>query len=278
MATAFAEEAVRIRNVGGLSDQQIGRAAGAAPSTVRDWLSRRSSPTGRRAERVAELAEVVDRLSKPIEALGDRMPLDRVAQGDARRVLRAISEIESPGVVEPGPMDLDVSPVDVAGDWLRHVPHGVDPLHGPKPAGDNRWQRGRIVDALSLADGESTLWAEWYRHLAEHGVPPPQQMPRDVWRVSVSDRRVADLRSAQQLRDVGLSVPSPGRRTWPSFQGSGRRSGGPAGRGCRRRSAARPEGSVLCLIVEHGRLPSVTARRPPRTTNEPPAPPPGMRT
>jgi hypothetical protein len=84
MATAFADEAVRIHEVAHLSDAQIGRAVGAAPSTVRDWFARRSSPTGKRAERVAELAEIVDRLarviepdyipvwlSKPIEALGD---------------------------------------------------------------------------------------------------------------------------------------------------------------------------------------------------------------
>ena len=109
---AFAEEAARIRHVAGLTDQQIGRATGAAPSTVRGWLAKRSSPTGRRAERVAELAEVVDRLTrvmdpgyipvwlaKPIEALGDQRPLDLVAKGQARRVMRAVSEIESPGAV-----------------------------------------------------------------------------------------------------------------------------------------------------------------------------------
>jgi transcriptional regulator with XRE-family HTH domain len=112
MGIAFAYEASRIRSVVGLSDQQIARATGAAPSTVRDWLSHRSSPTGRRAERVAELGEVIDRLTrvmdpdyivvwlaKPIEALGDERPLDLVAQGEVRRVLSAISEIESPGAV-----------------------------------------------------------------------------------------------------------------------------------------------------------------------------------
>src|SRR5262245_19660972 len=112
MATAFAEEAVRIHEVAHLSDAQIANAVGAAPSTVREWFARRSSPTGRRAERLAELAEFVDRLarvmeadyisvwlSRPIEALDDRKPLELIARGRARRVARVISELESPGAV-----------------------------------------------------------------------------------------------------------------------------------------------------------------------------------
>jgi transcriptional regulator with XRE-family HTH domain len=112
MSVAFAQEAVRIRRVAGLSDVQIAIAVGAAPSTVRDWLALRSSPTGRRAERVAELSEIVDRLarvmnpdyipvwlSKPIEALDDRKPLELIARGQARRVARVASELESPGAV-----------------------------------------------------------------------------------------------------------------------------------------------------------------------------------
>ena len=110
MATAFAYEALRIRDYAHLSDVQIGRAVGAAPSTVRDWFAKRSSPTGSRAERVAELAEIVDRLgrvmqpdyipvwlSKPIEALDDRKPLELIARGDARRVAQVVSGLESPG-------------------------------------------------------------------------------------------------------------------------------------------------------------------------------------
>jgi uncharacterized protein (DUF2384 family) len=112
VATAFAEEAIRIHDLAHLSDAQIGRAVGAAPSTVRDWFALRSSPSGRRAERVAELAEVVDRLarvvdpeyipvwlSRPIEALDDRKPFDLIVQGKARQVARVVSELESPGAV-----------------------------------------------------------------------------------------------------------------------------------------------------------------------------------
>jgi len=110
MATAFAQEAVRIHAVGHLSDAQIAKAVGAAPSTVRDWLARRSSPTGRRAERLAELVEIVDRLarvmdpeyipvwlSKPVEALDDEKPIELIARGEYRRVLGAVSAIEYPG-------------------------------------------------------------------------------------------------------------------------------------------------------------------------------------
>jgi uncharacterized protein (DUF2384 family) len=112
MATAFAEEVVRIHEVAHLSDSQIARAVGAAPSTVRDWFARRTSPTGKRAERVAELAEIVDRLSRviepeyipvwlsrPIEALDDQKPLELIARGRARRVAQVVSELESPGAV-----------------------------------------------------------------------------------------------------------------------------------------------------------------------------------
>ena len=112
MATAFAQEALRIRDVGHLSDRQISQAVRAAPSTVRDWFAGRSSPTGIRAERVAELAEVVDRLTRvmdpdyipvwlerPIEALGDQKPINLIRQGKAARVARVVSGLESPGAV-----------------------------------------------------------------------------------------------------------------------------------------------------------------------------------
>ena len=110
MVAAFAEEARRIHEVARLSDAQIGRAVGAAPSTVRDWFALRRSPTGVRAERIAELAEIVDRLSrvldqgyipvwlsKPIEALDNYKPLDLIAAGEARRVAQLVSGLESSG-------------------------------------------------------------------------------------------------------------------------------------------------------------------------------------
>jgi hypothetical protein len=57
------EEAQRVHDVAGLTDQTIAAATGAKPSTVRGWLSGRSEPTGERAERLIELAEMIKRLA-----------------------------------------------------------------------------------------------------------------------------------------------------------------------------------------------------------------------
>jgi hypothetical protein len=110
MATAFAEEAVRIRDNGHLNDALIARATGAARSTVRGWLSLRSAPSGTRADRVAELSSVVERLtrvmdanyipvwlSKPVEALGDEKPIELLRRGEYQPVARLISSLEDPG-------------------------------------------------------------------------------------------------------------------------------------------------------------------------------------
>lgn len=110
MSTAFADEAIRVHRAARLSDQVIGQAVGARPSTVRDWLAGRTSPTGTRARRLAELAEITDRLArvmdasyipvwlvKPVEALDDCTPVDLIAGGQVRSVARLISVLESPG-------------------------------------------------------------------------------------------------------------------------------------------------------------------------------------
>jgi hypothetical protein len=112
MTTAFADEVVMVKDLGHLSDGLIARATGAAPSTVRGWLARKSSPTGVRAERVAELSALVSRLmrvmnadyipvwlTKPIEALDDEKPLDLLARGDYRLVSSAVRNLEHPGAV-----------------------------------------------------------------------------------------------------------------------------------------------------------------------------------
>lgn len=110
MATAFAQEAIRAHETGHLSDALIARATGAARSTVRGWLAGRSAPTASRADRVAELGAVVERLarvvrpeyipvwlSKPVEALDDEKPIELIARGEYRRVLGAVSALEHPG-------------------------------------------------------------------------------------------------------------------------------------------------------------------------------------
>ena len=71
----------------------IGRATGAGVSTVGAWMRRTRGPTGERAERLAELSAVVERLArvidpdyipvwirKPASALDDEKPLDVLAR------------------------------------------------------------------------------------------------------------------------------------------------------------------------------------------------------
>ena len=109
MDTAFVREATYVREVGHLSDRDIARATGAGRSTVGAWMRRARTPSGVRAERLAELSAMVERLArvmdpdyipvwlrKPAAALGDDKPLDVLARGDYRRLSRLISELESP--------------------------------------------------------------------------------------------------------------------------------------------------------------------------------------
>ncbi|HMJ01867.1 MAG TPA: hypothetical protein VK506_02935 [Conexibacter sp.] len=103
-------EAQRIRDVAHLSDALIARATGARPSTVREWFAGRSSPTGKRAERLIELSEMTDRLARvmkadyipvwlqrPIPVLDDEKPIELLARGDYRPVAEVIAELEYPG-------------------------------------------------------------------------------------------------------------------------------------------------------------------------------------
>ncbi len=107
MTTAFADEVARTRQIGHLSEMLLSRALGVNRSTVGAWLRRERNPTGVRADRVAELSAIVERLaqvvepeyiavwlSKPIEALGFEKPTDLIARGDYRRVAQLISELE----------------------------------------------------------------------------------------------------------------------------------------------------------------------------------------
>src|SRR5215207_5100671 len=103
-------EAQRMRDVAHLSDALIAKATGARPSTVRDWFSGRSSPTGKRAERLIELSEMTDRLARvmqaeyipvwlqrPVPVLDDEKPIEMLARGDYRPVAQAIAGLEYPG-------------------------------------------------------------------------------------------------------------------------------------------------------------------------------------
>jgi hypothetical protein len=109
--SALTLEAVRVHETAHLSDREIAAATGAKPSTVRDWLNGRSSPTGERAARLIELAEIADRLTRvmepdyipvwlnrPLVTLDDDKPVELLARGEYRRVAQLIAELEYPSV------------------------------------------------------------------------------------------------------------------------------------------------------------------------------------
>lgn len=109
MAVGFAIEVARVRDLGRLSDRDIARVTGVGTSTVGAWLRRTRTPSGVRAERIAELSAVVERLArvmrpdyipvwlhKPIAALDDDKPLDVLARGEYRRVSALIAALETP--------------------------------------------------------------------------------------------------------------------------------------------------------------------------------------
>jgi hypothetical protein len=103
----YAREAKRVHDIAGLTEADIAKATGTAPSTARAWLAGTRKPTGERANRLIELSALVERLQRvmdssyipvwlrrPIEVLDDRKPLDLLADGEFREVARVISSLE----------------------------------------------------------------------------------------------------------------------------------------------------------------------------------------
>jgi RES domain-containing protein len=178
----------------------------------------------------------------------------------------------------PSSLRLDVDAAHIRGTWVKHAPPSLPPLPSRTDAPDNRWQRGGVVDAIYLADNESTVWAEWYRHLAENGLPPAQALPRELWRWQI-DVEVADVSTEARLVRVGLTLPAPGRHTWPSFQQVGEQLWSEGWRGLIAPSAARPAGAILCLFWEgEAEIDGAEPQSPPERIDDPPAPPTGMTT
>lgn len=172
-------------------------------------------------------------------------------------------------------MALDVTALAVRGRWVKHTYPGSPPLPERDPSPDNRWQRGTTVDALYLADGEETAWAEWYRHLAERAIPPLAQMPRELWSWQV-DVEVADLSTDEKLAAVGLGPPRPGRHGWHAYQLVGERLSAEGWLGLLAPSAARPAGQILCLYRDQHGVPGAEPSPSPRQVREPPPPPIGL--
>ncbi len=158
------------------------------------------------------------------------------------------------------------------GRFYKHAHPGSDPLPLRDDPPDSRWQRGAVVDAIYLAESEETVWAEWYRALAEAGVPPREALPRDFWTWEL-DVELADLSTKKRLDRVRLPVPRPSRATWPRFQAIGEALFA-AGWG-----AARPRGRIVCLFWRGvDMIPGATPLGRPNRVVDPPMPPAGMRT
>ena len=83
--------------------------------------------------------------------------------------------------------------VSLEGVWFRQIPAGADPLSRPPDPPDGRWQRASVVGAIYFADSPATVWAEWYRWLAEAAIPPAMALPRDLWQWEIDLPRVADV-------------------------------------------------------------------------------------
>lgn len=83
---------------------------------------------------------------------------------------------------------------------------------------------GPELPAVYLADSEPTAWAEWYRWLAEWTRSPAEQLPRDLYRVTVKLTGVGDLRTMAARE--WAAAPGRMRQTsaqWPPFQQVGAR-------------------------------------------------------
>ena len=173
---------------------------------------------------------------------------------------------------------MDVESAPAAGTWWRQIPAGGDVFHEPPVPADSRWQRGALVEGLYFADSEETMWAEWYRRLAETGLPPHHALPRDVWRWRIALATVADLSDDARLARVGLPPLEPTRLQWPAFQAVGEQLAATGWQGLVAASAARPTGRVLCVFRRTRRVPGVRPVRPPRTVALPPVVPTGLRT
>jgi RES domain-containing protein len=169
-------------------------------------------------------------------------------------------------------LPLDVDPVPVRGVWYRHVPHRGRVWWRADPPPSGRWQRGSVVGGFYLADSPETAWAEWHRLLAELGLRPEQQLPRNLWRLAVDLERIANLSDADRLAAAGLPLPAPTRGQWPAFQAVGGQLHAEGWAGVLAPSAARRDaGAILCVFRGEETIDGVTPIPPPAIYRHPPA-------
>ncbi len=109
MARAYADQAIQLREFASISEHDLAAVTGAEPDAVQAWLDGRSAPTRPQADRLVELAVIVQRLARtmrpdaipgwlntPIPVLDAHPPLELIARGDYERVARVVSSFESP--------------------------------------------------------------------------------------------------------------------------------------------------------------------------------------
>jgi RES domain-containing protein len=173
-----------------------------------------------------------------------------------------------------------VASLPVSGTWMRHTPAGAGPLERPPVPADGRWQRGSVIEGVYLAAEEATVWAEWYRWLAEHEIEPMRALPRQLWRYRANLRNVADLTAPAALTALGLPETQPSREQWPAFQDVGEQLHASGFEGLLYHSAAHRDGVCLCAFRTS---PAGLARKlkpleGPKHVQRPPAPPRGLRT
>jgi RES domain-containing protein len=172
---------------------------------------------------------------------------------------------------------VDVDTVAVHGEWIRHAPHRSSLLGRAAEPTDGRWQRGENIRGLYLADTPATAIAEWYRYLAELGLPPGRRIPHDhhIWRVSLE---LANLGTHERLARVSLEPPTPSRRSWPPFQTVGEQLWRAGWAGLLAPSAARPEALIICVFDDGSWPPNSCEPLGAQEIVEVPPPPTGMTT
>jgi len=142
---------------------------------------------------------------------------------------------------------MDVDAIAVSGAWIRHAPHRSSLLGRAGERIDGRWQHADVAGGLYLADEPATATAEWYRWLAERGLPPSRATPHDhhIWNIDVA---IADLSDHARLAAVGLAPPQPSLRMWPAYQTVGDALYQDGWAGLLVPSAARPQSLIVCIF------------------------------
>lgn len=164
----------------------------------------------------------------------------------------------------------------VKGTWARQVPAGGDALATRPRRTPGRLHRPGEI-ALYLADTPQTAWAEWYRALAARAQNPADDVPRELYEVTVDLDDVIDLSSPRLRQEAALPARMlPSESQWPRFQRFATAMRAEGARGVLYSSAARTRSLCLC-VFEAGRG-GLRVDHEPVSVISPPPPPRGTRT